>query len=142
MFFTCVVAGYMWLDDKYRMMLFLLAATLSGFVVSSVPSARSPPPSRHRSASFARLYSSFPSGHSMLSAVVYLTVAAILATIVRQRRLKVYVLAVAVLITLFVGVSRVYLGVHYPTDVLAGWVGGLVSGSPLLACRPLAATAR
>ena len=44
-FFTCVVAGYMWLDRKYRMMLFLLAATLSGFMVSSVLSvARSAAP--------------------------------------------------------------------------------------------------
>lgn len=126
-FFTGIVAGYMWLDRKYRMMLFLLAATLSGLLVSSLLKLAFDRPRPDIVPHLSHVYtSSFPSGHSMLSAVVYLTVAAILATVVPRRPLKVYVLAVALLITLFVGASRVYLGVHYPTDVLAGWVGGLV----------------
>jgi undecaprenyl-diphosphatase len=69
--------------------------------------------------------SSFPSGHSMLSAVVYLTLGSLLAATTQQTVLRIYVLAVAVLLSVIVGVSRVYLGVHYPTDVLAGWVAGL-----------------
>jgi undecaprenyl-diphosphatase len=68
---------------------------------------------------------SFPSGHSMLSAVVYLTLGALLARIVARRRVKAYVLALAMLLAFLVGLSRVYLGVHYPTDVLAGWSAGL-----------------
>ena len=142
-FFTGVVAGYMWLDHKHRMLLFLLAATLSGFVVSSVLKRAFSRPRPDIVPHLSHVYtSSFPSGHSMLSAVVYLTVAAILATIVPRRRLKVYVLAVALLITLFVGVSRVYLGVHYPTDVLAGWVGGLVWALLCWLVAALAANAR
>ncbi|QJP17027.1 phosphatase PAP2 family protein [Starkeya sp. ORNL1] len=67
---------------------------------------------------------SFPSGHAMGSAVTYLTLGALLARTQPRRRIKIYVLTVAVLLTLMVGVSRVYLGVHWPTDVLAGWCAG------------------
>ncbi|MGE0313519.1 MAG: phosphatase PAP2 family protein [Lautropia sp.] len=64
---------------------------------------------------------SFPSGHAMLSAVVYLTLGAMLARVQPERRVKVYLFAVGLMLTLIVGASRVYLGVHWPTDVLAGW---------------------
>jgi undecaprenyl-diphosphatase len=67
---------------------------------------------------------SFPSGHAMMAAVTYLTLGAILARAQPQRRLKIYLIALAILITMAVGFSRVYLGVHWPTDVLAGWALG------------------
>jgi undecaprenyl-diphosphatase len=67
---------------------------------------------------------SFPSGHSFLSAVVYLTLGALLARVQPKRRLKIYLLGLAALLTVAVGLSRVYLGVHWPTDVLAGWTVG------------------
>jgi undecaprenyl-diphosphatase len=69
---------------------------------------------------------SFPSGHSMMSAIVYLTLGALLARTQPDRGVKVYIMTLAVALTLLVGVSRVYLGVHWPTDVLAGWsLGGV-----------------
>jgi undecaprenyl-diphosphatase len=68
---------------------------------------------------------SFPSGHAMDSAVIYLTLGALLVSLVRQPGLKRYFGALSVLLTFLVGLSRVYLGVHYPSDVLAGWIAGV-----------------
>lgn len=67
---------------------------------------------------------SFPSGHAALSAVVYLTLGALLAGTHRSFVLRVYFIGVAVLLVILIGLSRIYLGVHYPTDVLAGWCFG------------------
>ncbi len=67
---------------------------------------------------------SFPSGHAMLSAVVYLTLGALVARFARKRRVKVFAMTGAVVVALTVGISRVYLGVHWPSDVLAGWCLG------------------
>jgi undecaprenyl-diphosphatase len=67
---------------------------------------------------------SFPSGHAMLSAVTFLTLGALLTRANVDWRAKAYFLTVAVLLTMIVGFSRIYLGVHYPSDVLAGWCVG------------------
>ncbi len=66
----------------------------------------------------------FPSGHAALAAATYLTLGALLAQVQPDRRAKGYALFVAVILTLLVGASRVYLGVHWPSDVLAGWCVG------------------
>jgi undecaprenyl-diphosphatase len=68
--------------------------------------------------------SSFPSGHSMVAAAVYLTLGLVASRFVPRRRLKALLLVAAVLVSAAVGFSRVYLGVHWPTDVLAGWAVG------------------
>lgn len=67
---------------------------------------------------------SFPSGHSMHAAATYLTLGSLLALFQRRRRLKVFIMSAALTIMLLVGWSRVYLGVHWPTDVLGGWAMG------------------
>lgn len=68
--------------------------------------------------------SSFPSGHATQAAIAFLTLGALMARAQPDRRLKSLVLSVAILLTILVGISRVYLGVHWPTDVLGGWCLG------------------
>lgn len=69
-------------------------------------------------------HASFPSGHSMMAAVVYLTLGILLARTQPKKRVRAFIVAISVILTVLVGVSRVYLGVHWPTDVLAGWTLG------------------
>ena len=122
---TVGVAGFLVLDGKRQDAGLLLLAVISGLIISHALKfgfARSRPDLvPHGAPVFT---SSFPSSHSMMSAVVYLTIAAMLARLRPGARHKIYMLSVAVLLTLVVGASRVYLGVHWPTDVLAGWVVG------------------
>jgi undecaprenyl-diphosphatase len=71
-------------------------------------------------------HASFPSGHAMLSASVYLTLGTLLARIQQKRFQAVLIMGTGILITLLVGISRVYLAVHWPSDVMAGWVAGSI----------------
>jgi undecaprenyl-diphosphatase len=123
-----IVAAFLQLDGKKGAVRFLAGAVLSGYVVGMGLKAifTRPRPSvvPHLSPVFS---TSFPSGHSMMSAIVYLTLGALLSRLeVNHPRLRLYFVIVPLLLTALVGVSRVYLGVHYPTDVLAGWTAGLV----------------
>lgn len=119
------VAGFLMLAKAWRPAIFTLAASGGGLILSSllkeVIDRPRPDLVPHGNIIFT---ASFPSGHSMLSAVVYLTLAALVTRLIERKRLKGYVLAVAIILTLAVGVSRVYLGVHWPSDVLAGWAAG------------------
>jgi undecaprenyl-diphosphatase len=74
---------------------------------------------------------SFPSGHAMMASVIYLTLAILVAKVNSNVRIKLFVLSVAMTLAALVGVSRVYLGVHWPSDVVAGWIAG---GVWALAC--------
>lgn len=125
MFIVLVVTGFLALARRWRTAGFVLAATLSGSLMVGILKhmfERNRP--TFASAEIYIATSSFPSGHAMMSAVVYLTLAALLARLVSEVHLKVYVLGVALVVTWVIGLSRVYLGVHWPSDVAAGWAVG------------------
>ncbi len=118
---------YLALQRKLRAALLIVLAVVGGMILSQLLKSGfdRPRPDLVPHGSIV-YFASFPSGHSMISAATYLTLGALLARLQTLRRLKLFVLMLAVLITLLVGVSRVYLGVHWPTDVLAGWTAGAV----------------
>jgi undecaprenyl-diphosphatase len=123
---TAGVVGFLLLAGKHRTGLFVLGAVASGLALSFALKYGFDRPRPDLVPHGSVVYtSSFPSGHSMLSALTYLTLGALLAWQQHKWKLKAYVLGVAVLLTLLIGVSRVYLGVHWPTDVLAGWTAGI-----------------
>jgi undecaprenyl-diphosphatase len=119
------VTGFLALMRKTHAAVTVLVSVVSGMVLSQAIKWAYARPRPELVPHGMETYSaSFPSGHSMMAAVVYLTLGALLARHQAQPRMRVYVLLVAVLLTVLVGISRVYLGVHWPTDVLAGWCLG------------------
>jgi undecaprenyl-diphosphatase len=123
-FVTAVTVGYLLLIRQRALALLMAVAVIGGMLASSLLKLwfdRPRPDIPHDVAVFT---ASFPSGHATLSAITYLTLAALLARVHTDRRIKVYFVAVAIFLTVAVGVSRIYLGVHYASDVLAGWCIG------------------
>ncbi|MDW7554804.1 phosphatase PAP2 family protein [Azospirillum brasilense] len=122
---TAVTVGFLLLRGKRGASLLVLLSVGGGMAISGLLKNQigreRPDIVPHGDIVFT---ASFPSGHSLLSAVVFLTLGAMLARFVEGRRQKAYVLVVAMAVTLLVGFSRIYLGVHWPTDVLAGWCVG------------------
>jgi undecaprenyl-diphosphatase len=122
---TLATLGYLLLSRHYRTAVFTLIAISGGVLVKTLLKTGFDRPRPELVPHETIVYTaSFPSGHSMMAAIVYLTLAALLARIHPQHALKAYLLIIAALITLLIGASRVYLGVHWPSDVLAGWAVG------------------
>jgi undecaprenyl-diphosphatase len=118
---TLAVAGFLWMQGRRRTMWLVLISVGGGQVLSTLFKAGFDRPRPDLVPHEAIVYTaSFPSGHSMMAAVTYLTLGALLADGQASRRIKAYLMALAVLLTVAVGVSRVYLGVHWPT----GWTAG------------------
>jgi undecaprenyl-diphosphatase len=122
---TAAAIVYLLIERKYSAALFVLVAIGGGSLLSTLLKLGFERPRPDLVAHAAEVHTaSFPSGHALVSTVAYLTLGALLARLQRQRRIKLYFLIVAVLLSALIGVSRIYLGVHWPTDVLAGWSVG------------------
>lgn len=138
-FLSLTIAGFLWIQQKKHTLLFLILAVGGGIIFSSLLKYGFDRPRPDLVPHGGYVYTtSFPSGHSMMSAITYLSLAALLTRIDRRRRVKIYFMSIALALTLTVGVSRIYLGVHWPTDVLAGWtMGALWALAVWLAVRKL-----
>ena len=123
--FTVLAVGFLFLTAKRRAAWTVIVSVAGGIALSNLLKWGFDRPRPDLVPHATAVYSqSFPSGHAMLSAVVYLTLGALMARTEAEVRVKIYLLSAACLLTLTVGISRVYLGVHWPTDVLAGWAVG------------------
>lgn len=135
---TLLITGFLLASRKLATAGFVLASITSGAVLSTVLKEIF---LRARPTIVPHLVvvdtTSFPSGHAMNSAIVFLTLGALLTRTQKDRRVRIYLVAVSILLTLLVGFSRVYLGVHWPSDVIAGWVVGAAWATLCLAVARL-----
>ena len=119
------VTGYLLLVRKRAAAWLMLGAVLSGVVSNNLLKLSFARPRPDLVTPAVRVFTaSFPSGHATMSAITYLTLGALLARTHSELSVRIFFITLAGLLTVLVGVSRVYLGVHYPTDVLAGWCIG------------------
>ncbi len=122
---VAAACGFLLLRRKRRTALLLFVATSGGVLLSLLLKIGFERPRPDLVSHGSLVYTaSFPSGHSTIAAVVFLTIGALLARMQPNPVLKIYILSLAGLATVLVGISRIYLGVHWPTDVLAGWAIG------------------
>lgn len=123
-FLTLATIGFLLLVRKRGLALVMGVSVGGGMLISTllkISFHRARPDIPHAARVFT---ASFPSGHATLSAVAFLTLGALLARANADWRMRTYFVGLAIFLTIAVGVSRVYLGLHYPSDVLAGWCIG------------------
>ncbi len=122
---TIAAVSYLWIDGKRAVAAFVAAAIVGGAVLESLLKLGFARPRPELVSHLVTVDSfSFPSGHATMATITYLTLGVLLARVQERRRMKLYLLTVASILALLVGFTRVYLGVHWPTDVIAGWCIG------------------
>ena len=123
---TVMVTVYFIVSNKRALALFIALSVSGGWLISTllkIGVGRPRPDIVPHLAHVSDL--SFPSGHAMLSTVTYLTLGALLAK-GRVFSERIYLIGCAIFLTVSIGFSRVYLGVHFPSDVLGGWCAGTI----------------
>ena len=122
---TFAVAGFLFLTRKPGVAWLMLSAVLGGLALNNLLKFAFGRPRPDFVTRAARVFTtSFPSGHATLSAITYLTIAALLARAYPSLTVNIYFMSLAALLTVLIGFSRIYLGVHFPTDILGGWCIG------------------
>ncbi len=122
---VAIVAIYLLLNGHRRTAFTVVASSLLGVIVSQLIKALI---DRGRPDIVPQLVNevsgSFPSGHAMMSAIIYLTLGTMIARLEDDRTVRIFIMGTAIALPVAIGLSRVYLGVHWPTDVLGGWCLG------------------
>lgn len=119
---TAIVVGYLLIEGQRRLSAFLIGGMLGGVGLSLVLKTWIDRPRPELTTHGQEVITqSFPSMHSTMATVCFLTIAIVLGRSTKQLALRTYLTGVGVTLALLVGFSRIYLGVHWPTDVLAGW---------------------
>jgi undecaprenyl-diphosphatase len=122
---TFAVVGYLFLVRKPAVAWLMLIAVLGGIALNNLLKFAFARPRPDFVTHAPRVFTtSFPSGHATLSAIAYLTMGALLARTHPSFTISLYFMSLAAFLTVLIGVSRIYLGVHYPTDILGGWCIG------------------
>jgi undecaprenyl-diphosphatase len=122
-----IIAGlFLWLNQHKHSAILLMAATLGGGVLDNLLKIgfNRPRPQIFKWGTYA-VSSSFPSGHAMSSVIVYGTVAYLAARLQQNVASRILTLTFAAVMIVLICTSRMYLGVHYPSDVIAGVIIGL-----------------
>ena len=134
-FLVASATGFLALLGRWRLVGLLAASVIGGMVISALLKFgfdRPRPDIPHSARVFT---ASFPSGHATLSTVVFLVIGGLLTRTTEDPQIRSYFVSLSIILTVAVGFSRLYLGVHYPTDVLVGW---LVGGAWALGCWTIA----
>jgi undecaprenyl-diphosphatase len=136
---TIGAVGFLVLTRKWRLAVSSVVIVIGGLLIANALKYAIARPRQDFFALGAKVFTtSFPSSHAALSAITYPLLASLLSGPLVNRQSRSYIWAAAVLIVVLVGGSRLYLGVHYPTDVLGGWLLGAAwfSGCWALLLRP------
>ncbi len=122
---AAILVGGLLIVKRPRAAIIVLVALAGGVLLSETLKdvfERTRPPEAYRLVEVTN--ESFPSGHALLSTVFYFTLGGVLASVADRRMLRLYALACAALLALMIGATRIYLGAHWASDVLAGWCLG------------------
>lgn len=123
---TVLITTFLHLERRPARGHFVLAVIVSAYLLSMILKQLIGRPRPEIVPWLSHFHSpSFPSAHSMMSAVTYLSLGLMLSDLSSRRAVKVFVVVAPLTVSAFVSFSRVYMGVHYPTDVIAGWSLGM-----------------
>ena len=122
---TIAVICYLWIDGKRAVAFFVAVAITGGAILSTLLKLTLARPRPELVSHLVSVDSfSFPSSHATMATITYLTLGVLLARMQKRRRMKIYIISLALIPVVLVGFTRIFLGVHWPTDVIAGWCIG------------------